>query len=108
MVGGFMPNINSSCTIEQIYNLLMEDQEIRSSQQYEKIKRLLFELHSKESDHFFAEKPYKYQFHFNGDLVGLNAADAPRFSNKGKFLTWLFKKLKIKHQLDPSYSSFFN
>ncbi len=90
-----MSSKNSTCVIEQIYNLLMENTDVRSGPQFEKIKRLLFELHTRGREGFSAEKPYRYSLNFDGTFIKLTATDAPRFSNKTKFLAWLFKKLKV-------------
>lgn len=89
-------NKNTPEVIEQIYNLLKEDKVISSKQQFEKVGRLLQELHTQGEQGFLAEKPYKYKLHFNGRYFSLNAGDAPRFGEKEAFLNWLFKKLKVQ------------
>lgn len=95
-------NTNTAESIEQIYNFLKEDESFSSRQQFDKIERLLQELHTQgvqelhtQGEHgFLAEKPYKFKFHFNGNYIGFNAGDAPRFGEKRAFLNWLLKKLK--------------
>ena len=87
-------NTNTAESIEQIYNFLKEDESFSSRQQFDKIERLLQELHTQGEHGFLAEKPYKFKFHFNGNYIGFNAGDAPRFGELRAFLNWLLKKLK--------------
>ena len=96
-------NTHTAESIEQIYNFLKEDQFIYSKQQFDKIERLLQELHTQGKDGFLAEKPYKYKFHFNGSHIGLNAGDAPRFAKNEEFLGWLFKKLKVHKTIHSNH-----
>ena len=59
-------NTNTAESIEQIYNFLKEDESFSSRQQFDKIERLLQELHTQGEHGFLAEKPYKFKFHFSG------------------------------------------